>query len=34
MLLWPDPAAVVPLDRQLRVTPQLLERIARRWQSA
>lgn len=34
VLLWPDPAAVVPLDRQLRVTPQLLERIARRWQSA
>ena len=34
MLLWPDPAAVVPLDRQLRVTPQLLERIARRWQAS
>ena len=31
LLLWPEPAAVVPLDRQLRVTPALLERIAQRW---
>ena len=34
LLLWPDPAAVIPLDRQLRVTPQLLERIAERWQAS
>jgi hypothetical protein len=33
-LLWPDPAAVVPLDRQLRVTPKLLERIAERWRAS
>ena len=33
LLLWPEPAAVVPLDRQLAVTPQLLERIAQRWQT-
>jgi MoxR-vWA-beta-propeller ternary system domain bpX5 len=34
LLLWPEPAAVVPLDRQLRVTPELLERIAKRWQAS
>jgi hypothetical protein len=34
LLLWPDPAAVIPLDRQLRVTPGLLERIAERWQGS
>jgi hypothetical protein len=34
LLLWPEPAAVVPLDRQLRVTPELLERIAERWQAS
>jgi hypothetical protein len=32
LLLWPEPAAVVPLDRQQRVTPELLELIAGRWQ--
>jgi len=34
LLLWPEPAAVVPLDRQLPVTPELLERIAKRWQGS
>lgn len=34
LLLWPDPAALVPLDRHLRVSPELLARIAERWQSA
>jgi len=34
MLLWPDPAALVPLDQQLRVSPALLARIAERWQSS
>jgi MoxR-vWA-beta-propeller ternary system domain bpX5 len=33
LLLWPEPAVVVPLDRQLRVTPELLQRIAERWQA-
>ena len=33
LLLWADPAAVVPLDRHLRVGPELLARIAERWQS-
>lgn len=33
LLLWPDPATVIPLDRQLRVAPKLLERIAERWQA-
>jgi hypothetical protein len=32
LLLWHDPVAVVPLDRQLQVTPKLLERIANAWQ--
>jgi hypothetical protein len=31
LLLWPDPAVVIPLDRQLCVTPKLLEHIAERW---
>jgi hypothetical protein len=31
LLLWPNPSVVVPLDRQLRVTPELLERIEARW---
>ena len=31
LLLWPEPAAVVPLDRQLQVTAALLERIGERW---
>jgi hypothetical protein len=34
LLLWAEPLAVVPLDRQLRVTPALLARIAERWQAA
>lgn len=34
LLLWPEPAAVIPLDRQYRVSTELLERIAERWQSA
>ena len=34
LLLWPEPAAVIPLDRQLRVSPELLARIAERWSSA
>jgi hypothetical protein len=34
LLLWPDPAAVVPLDRQLPLNPELLARIAGRWQAA
>ena len=33
LLVWPEPAAVLPLDRQLTVTPQLLERIAERWRA-
>ena len=33
LLLWPEPATVVPLDRQLRVTAELLARIAERWQA-
>lgn len=32
LLLWP-PSSVIPLDRQLPVTPQLLDRVASRWQS-
>jgi hypothetical protein len=34
VLLWPDPAAVVPLDHELRVSPDVLTRIAKRWRSA
>jgi hypothetical protein len=34
LLLWPDPATLVPLDRQLRVSPELLARIAEHWKSA
>jgi hypothetical protein len=34
LLLWPDPDTLVPLDRLLRVSPELLARIAERWQSA
>jgi hypothetical protein len=34
LLLWPLPAAVVPLDRLLPVTQGLLERIASRWQAS
>ncbi|HET7867636.1 MAG TPA: hypothetical protein VFL86_24805 [Burkholderiaceae bacterium] len=32
LLLWPQPLAVVPMDRLLPVTPALLARIADHWQ--
>lgn len=31
LLLWHKPRAVVPLDRQLPLTPQHLQRIAAHW---
>lgn len=31
LLLWPEPAAVVPLDRLLPLSPALLERIGAGW---
>lgn len=31
LLLWPEPASIVPLDRQVPVTPALIERIAALW---
>jgi hypothetical protein len=34
VLLWHDPAAVVPLDHEQRVTPDLLAQIAERWRAA
>ena len=34
LLLWNDPIAVVPLDRQLQVTPELLDRISERWRAS
>ena len=34
LLLWPEPEAVIPLDRLLAVTPQLLARIAEQWQAS
>lgn len=34
LLLWPEPAAVIPLDRQYRVSKELLKRIEDRWQTA
>jgi hypothetical protein len=34
LLLWPEPAAVIPLDRQYRVSAGLLGLIAKRWQPA
>lgn len=34
LLLWPEPAAVIPLDRQLPVSPELLVRLAQRWKAA
>ena len=34
LLLWPEPAAVMPLDRQLPLTPALIERIAALWQQS
>ncbi|HYE38803.1 MAG TPA: hypothetical protein VEB23_02655 [Ramlibacter sp.] len=33
LLLWPEPEAVVPLDRQLSVSPALLARIHAHWQA-
>lgn len=33
LLLWPQPQALVPLDRQLSVSPALLARIREHWQS-
>lgn len=32
LLLWPHPPALVPLDRQLPLTPALIGRIAAHWQ--
>ena len=32
MLLWPDPAALVPLDRQLPVSAAQLDQLTHRWQ--
>lgn len=32
LLLWPDPETIVPMDRQLPVSPALLARIASHWQ--
>lgn len=34
LLLWPEPEAVIPLDRLQAVTPQLLARIAEQWQAS
>lgn len=34
LLLWPEPNAVIPLDRLLAVTPQVLVRIAEQWQAS
>lgn len=31
LLLWPEPAALIPLDRQLPVTEEHLARIADHW---
>lgn len=31
LLLWREPPAVIPLDRQLPLTPQHLQRIATYW---
>lgn len=33
LLLWPEPEAVIPLDRLLGVTPQLLARMAEQWRA-
>jgi hypothetical protein len=33
LLLWPEPEAVVPLDRLQAVTPQLLARMAEQWRA-
>lgn len=32
LLLWPEPAMIMPLDRQLPVTADLLDQFASRWQ--
>lgn len=34
LLLWPQPSAVIPLDRQLPVTAAHLARIAQHWHGA
>lgn len=34
LLLWPDPDAVIPLDRLLAITPRVLARIAEQWQAS
>ena len=34
LLLWPDPEAVIPLDRMQVVTPQLLARVAEQWRAS
>ena len=34
LLLWPEPEAVIPLDRLLAVTPQLLARMAEQWRAS
>jgi hypothetical protein len=33
LLLWPQPAAVVPLDRQFPASPEVLAQVARRWEA-
>jgi hypothetical protein len=32
LLLWREPLALVPLDRQLPLTPELLARLAQKWE--
>lgn len=32
LLLWPDPSRVMPLDRQLAASDEVLQSIAERWQ--
>ena len=34
LLLWPEPEAVIPLDRLLALTPRVLARIAEQWQAS
>ena len=34
LLLWHEPAGIVPLDRQQRVSDDLLARFAERWRAA
>lgn len=33
LLLWPQPAAVVPLDRLMPLSPELLARIGAQWRA-